>query len=151
MQQNIVGIPARVWSGRPGGGLGFIPPRDFFFFLTFKLLGVGWDGVHLARQPLTGLLYQSRMIDDECGAVGEMRIGRRSRSTWRKPTPVPLCSPQIQHDLIWAGTRAAVVGSWRLTACAMAQPQQRSSIMSILGLGPSQPPLQRDRGLFPRG
>jgi hypothetical protein len=29
----------------------------------------------LESQPLTGLLYQSRVID-ECGAAGGMRIGR---------------------------------------------------------------------------
>jgi hypothetical protein len=39
------------------------------------------------------------MIDDECGAVGGMRIGRGDLSTQRKPTPVPLCSPQIPHNL----------------------------------------------------
>jgi hypothetical protein len=52
------------------------------------------------------------MIDDACGAVGGMRIGRGKRSTRRKPAPVPLCLPQIPHDL----TRAAAVGSRRLTA-----------------------------------
>jgi hypothetical protein len=40
----------------------------------------------------------------------------------RKPAPVPLCPPQIPHDLTWAQTRAAAVGSRRLTACTMAQP-----------------------------
>jgi hypothetical protein len=35
--------------------------------------------------------------DDECGAVGEMRIGRRNRSTRRKPTPVPFYTPQIPY------------------------------------------------------
>jgi hypothetical protein len=44
------------------------------------------------------------MIDDECGAVGGMRIGRGNRSTGRKPAPAPLCPPQIPHDLIWART-----------------------------------------------
>jgi hypothetical protein len=34
---------------------------------------------------------------------------------------VPLCSPQIPH-LTWARTRAAAVGSRRLTAWAMARP-----------------------------
>jgi hypothetical protein len=48
-----------------------------------------------------GLLYQSRMIDDERGAVCGIRIGRGNRSTRRKPGPMPLCPPQIQHDLIW--------------------------------------------------
>jgi hypothetical protein len=38
--------------------------------------------------PLFGLLYQPRMIgDDECGAVGGMRIGMGNRSTRRKPVP----------------------------------------------------------------
>jgi hypothetical protein len=78
---------------------------SFFYFL-----GMGWDWVHLVRRPLIGLLYQPRMID-ECGAVGGMRIGRGNRSTRRKAAPVPLCPPQIPHDLTWARTRAAVVGS----------------------------------------
>jgi hypothetical protein len=86
--------------------------------------GVGWDWVHLVRRPLTGLLYQPRTTD-ECGAVGGMRIGRRNRSTRRKPTPVPLCPPQIPHDLTWARTRAAAVRSRRLTAWAMARPFKR--------------------------
>jgi hypothetical protein len=54
--------------------------------------------------------------DDECGAVDGIRIGRGSRNTWRKPVPVPLCPPQIPHDLTWARTLAAAVGSRRLTA-----------------------------------
>jgi hypothetical protein len=63
------------------------------------------------------------MIDDgDCEAIGGMQFGRGNRSTRRKPTPVPLCPPQIQHDLIQAQTRAAGVGSQRLTASAMARP-----------------------------
>jgi hypothetical protein len=69
----------------------------------------------LIRRPLIGLLYQPRMIDDVCGAVGGMRIGRGSRSTRRKLTPVPLCPTQMPHDLTWARTL-------RLTAWAMAWP-----------------------------
>jgi hypothetical protein len=60
------------------------------------------------------------MIDDECGAVGGMRIGRGICSTRRKRAPVPLCTPQIPHDLTWARTRAAAVGNQRLIARAMA-------------------------------
>jgi hypothetical protein len=48
--------------------------------------------------------------DDECGAVGGMS-GRGNRSTRRKPAPVPLCPPQIRHDLMRTRTRAAAVGS----------------------------------------
>jgi hypothetical protein len=69
--------------------------RCNFFFL----LQVGWDRVCLVRGPLISLLYQPRTIDDECGAVGGMRIARGNRSTPRKPSPVPLCPSQIQHDL----------------------------------------------------
>jgi hypothetical protein len=54
--------------------------QSFFF----KFIGLGWNWVHLVRRPLTDLLYQPRMIDDECGAVRWMRIGRGSRSTQRK-------------------------------------------------------------------
>jgi hypothetical protein len=56
-----------------------------------------------------------------CGAIGGMNIGRGNRSTPRKPAPVPLCPLQIPHDLTWARTRAAAVGSQRLTAWAMAR------------------------------
>jgi hypothetical protein len=55
-------------------------------------------------------------IDDERGAIGGMRIGRGNRDTWRKPAPVPLRPPQISHDLTWAPSRAAGVGSQQLTA-----------------------------------
>jgi hypothetical protein len=47
---------------------------------------------------------------------------RGNRSTRRKPAPVPLCPPQIPHDLTGDRTRAAAVGSQRLTAWAMARP-----------------------------
>jgi hypothetical protein len=74
----------------------------------------------LVRRPPTDLLYQPRMIDDDqCEAVGGMRIGRGNRSTLRKPGPVPLRPPQISHDLTWARTRVATVGSRRLTARAI--------------------------------
>jgi hypothetical protein len=40
---------------------------------------VSSDRVHFVLRPLFGLLYQPQMIDeDECGAVGGMRIGRGS-------------------------------------------------------------------------
>jgi hypothetical protein len=61
--------------------------------------------------------------DDECGAVGGMRIGRGNLSTRRKPALVPLCPPQIPHDLARARTRATAVGNRQLTASAMARPE----------------------------
>jgi hypothetical protein len=73
----------------------------------------------LGTAATTGLLYQPHMIDDgHCGAVGGMKFGRGNRSTLRKPAAVPLCPPQIPHDLTRARIRAAAVGSQRLTAVA---------------------------------
>jgi hypothetical protein len=67
-------------------------------------------------RPLTGLLYQPRMIcDGDCGEIGGIKIGRGNRSTWRKPALVPFCPPQIPHAWTRFWTRAVAVGSQRLT------------------------------------
>jgi hypothetical protein len=58
--------------------------------------------------------------DYDDGEIGGM-IGRRNRSTRRKPAPVPLCPPQIPHAAR-KRTRASAVGSQRLTASATAWP-----------------------------
>jgi hypothetical protein len=47
---------------------------------------------------------------------------RGNRSTWRKPATVPLCPPQISHDLTWAQTWTAIVGNQWPTAWAVARP-----------------------------
>jgi hypothetical protein len=93
--------------------------KCFFFFLV-SLCGVRLGP--LGMSVTVGLWYQLRMIDDDYGAFGGMRIGRGNRSTRRNPASVPLCPPQIPHDLTWDWTRAAAVGSQRLTAWAMARP-----------------------------
>jgi hypothetical protein len=51
--------------------------------------------------------------------IGGM-IGRRNRSTRKKPVPVPLCPQQTPHA-VRRRTRATAVGSQRLTAWATAQ------------------------------
>jgi hypothetical protein len=71
--------------------------------------------VNLVRRLLFGILYQPRIMDDECGAVGGMRIGKGNRSTSIKHAPVPRCPPQIPHDLTRARTQTAEMGSQRLT------------------------------------
>jgi hypothetical protein len=40
-----------------------------------------------------------------------------------KPAPGTLCPPQIPHDMTCDGTQATEMGSWRLTAKAMARPK----------------------------
>jgi hypothetical protein len=83
---------------------------------------VSWSGVRLSPLGTSANI----LIDDECGVVGGMRIGRGNRSTRRKPALVPLCLPQIPHDLTWDRTRAAAVGNRRLTVWAMARPDLNS-------------------------
>jgi hypothetical protein len=83
--------------------------------MLFLLSGVRLSP--LGTAATTGLLYQPQMIyDGDCGAIGGMNIGKGNRSTRRKPAPEPLCPPQILHDQTRARTRAAAVGSQRLTA-----------------------------------
>jgi hypothetical protein len=85
------------------------PLTSIYIFIILSVLRLS----PLRTAPTTGLLYQPQMIDDDdCVALNGMRIGRGNRSTRRKPAPVPLCPPQIPHDL----NRAAAVGSQRLTA-----------------------------------
>jgi hypothetical protein len=105
---------------------------SFFFFLV-SLGGVRL--IPLGTSATIGLLYQPRMInDDDYGAVGGMRIDRGNRSTRRKPSPVPLCPPQIPHDLTWDRTRAAAVESQRLNDWAMARPYVLSKHEAIVNV-----------------
>jgi hypothetical protein len=60
--------------------------------------------------------------DCEDGKFDWMKIGRGNRNTRRKPVPGPFCPPQIPLDQTRTWTRAAAVGSQRLTAWAMAWP-----------------------------
>jgi hypothetical protein len=53
--------------------------------------------------------------DYDDGEFVGMKIGRGNRSTRRKPAPVPLCPPQIPLDKNRGRTRAASLGSQRLT------------------------------------
>jgi hypothetical protein len=107
-----------------------VPTEQFFFVVSL-------GGVRLSPLGTSAtvcLLYQPRMIDDDYGAVGGMRIGKGKGSTGRKPARVPLCPPQIPHDLTWDRTRTAEVGSQRLTAWAMARPTEQLEHSYILSL-----------------
>jgi hypothetical protein len=70
----------------------------------------------LGTAATIGLFDHPQLVDDDdCGAIGGMRIGRGNRSTRRKTAPVQLCPPQIPHELTRAQPRPAAVGSRRLT------------------------------------
>jgi hypothetical protein len=84
--------------------------------VVLTLFFMGWD---LGHQ----VLVQPQMINEgDCGAIGGMKIGRGNRSTRRKPAPAPFCPPKIPLDQPRVRTRAAAMGSQRLTAWAMALP-----------------------------
>jgi hypothetical protein len=71
--------------------------NNYYFY--FLLLLVGYVSKSLGTAATSGLLYKPQMIDeDDCGAIGRMKIGRGNQSTRRKPAPAPLCPPQISHD-----------------------------------------------------
>jgi hypothetical protein len=82
----------------------------------------GGGGVELC--PL-GNAGTNRLIvpapSDYDGEIGGMMTGRGNRSTRRKPAPVPLCPPQTPHAAR-TRTRAAAVGSQKLTASSTARP-----------------------------
>jgi hypothetical protein len=85
-----------------------------YCFFVIILSGVTLSS--LGTAATTGLLYQPHMIDDgDCEAFRGMKMGRGNRSTRRKPSPAPLCLPQIPHDQDPARNQAAV-GSQRITA-----------------------------------
>jgi hypothetical protein len=62
--------------------------------------------------------------DSEAEEFGGMKIGKRNRSIRRKPALVPIRPPQIPLDQTRTRTWATAVGSQRLTAWAMARPDQ---------------------------
>jgi hypothetical protein len=64
----------------------------------------------LGTAATTDLLYHLQMIDDDdCGAIGGMKIGRGNRSTRRKP----LLPPQIPHDHTRTRTQAEYSSNFR--------------------------------------
>jgi hypothetical protein len=104
-----------------GFGIGDFEPLGpaIFFFIIISGVGLSPPG----NAATSGLLYKPQMIvEGDCGAIGGMKIGRGNQRTRRKPAPAPLCPSQIPHDQTRARTRAATVGSQRLTAWAVAWP-----------------------------
>jgi hypothetical protein len=98
----------------------FVLVTSFAFFFLICIVGVesklgplGTSATYWSTAPAPG--------DCEDGEFGGMN-GRGNRSTRRKPAPAPLCPPQFPLDQTRVWTRAAAVGSQRLTALAMARP-----------------------------
>jgi hypothetical protein len=83
---------------------------------------MSWGGVRLSTLRTSATMWpilpapDDEGSGDECGAVDGMRIGKGNPKYSVKTCPVPLRPPQIPHDLTWAQTRVAAVGSMQLTA-----------------------------------
>jgi hypothetical protein len=87
--------------------------------IILLLFLVGWCWVHLVRRPLQGYCTSTGWWMLVTGAIGWIKIGRGNRSTRKEPAPGPLCPPHISHDQTRARTRAAAVGTQRLTAASV--------------------------------
>jgi hypothetical protein len=70
------------------------------------VIRIAGDGVQLGPLGTSATKWPIVHVpgDYEDGEFGGMMIGRRNRSTRRKPTPVPLCPPHIPHDQTWRDT-----------------------------------------------
>jgi hypothetical protein len=83
--------------------------------VLFFLIDIVGGGIQLG--PLVTAATNRPIVpapgDYDDGEVGGM-IGKGNRITRRKPAPMPLCPPQTFHAA-WTRTRAAAVGSQRLT------------------------------------
>jgi hypothetical protein len=77
-----------------------------------------WGGVQIEFTRHVGHFWPSAPAPGDCenGEFGGMKIGGGNRNAWRKSAPAPLSPPQIPFDQTRAQTRAAAVGSQRLTA-----------------------------------
>jgi hypothetical protein len=98
------------------------PMAVSLLFFLIRMEGVVYSWVNSARRPLTSLMFLPPGDYDD-GEFGWMKIGKGNRSTRRKPAPAPICPPQMPLDQIMVRTRAAAMGSQRLTAWAMAGPR----------------------------
>jgi hypothetical protein len=85
-------------------------------WIKFFFIGIVGGGVQLG--PLVTAATNRPMVPTpgvyDYGEIGGI-IGKGNRSTRRKPAPVPLYPPQTPHAA-WTRTRAAAVGSQRLSA-----------------------------------
>jgi hypothetical protein len=97
---------------------------SFIIIIIIIIIIIGIVGGGVKLGPLGTAATNKPIVpapsDYDDGEIGGM-IGKGNRSTRRKPAPLPLCPPQNPHAAR-TRTRAAAVGSQRLTARATARP-----------------------------
>jgi hypothetical protein len=124
-------IPLKVHKFLPGYKSQMI--ILFIVLRSLKICWKWWQGI-LILSPNPPMLWVSwlynvkdRMIN-ESGPVSGMRIGRGNWGSRRKPVTMPLCLPQIQHDLTWDWTQASTLGNCWPTTWGMAYTGFRSPV-----------------------
>jgi hypothetical protein len=75
----------------------FCVSRGLFFLI--RIVGGGIQLGPLGTSDTENLPILPAPGDYDDGEFGGMMIGRGNRSARRKPAPLPLCLPQIPHDL----------------------------------------------------
>jgi hypothetical protein len=83
------------------------------------LVAMGWDYVSVELRPPTDPLSIPQMIHEWIWSSGGTILTRETEGLGEKPVSVPLCPPQIPHELTWARTWFSVVRKRRLTAWVM--------------------------------
>jgi hypothetical protein len=77
----------------------------------------------MGTATISGLMYRPQMTEEgDCEAIGGMRLARETEVLGENLPQRHFVPPQIPHDQTRVRTRAAQVGSQRLTAWAMARP-----------------------------
>jgi hypothetical protein len=66
---------------------------------NFFLIRMVGGGVQLGPLGTSASNWPTVPSPGDDGEFGGMMIGKENRSTRRKPAPVPLCAPQIPHDM----------------------------------------------------
>jgi hypothetical protein len=84
---------------------------------VFSFFKVGY----LTTLSVSRLYSFNDRMNNEYRTVGGMKDDRGNQLSGRKHVLLPLCPPQIPHDLTFNAARATEVGSRRLTALAMAR------------------------------
>jgi hypothetical protein len=104
----------------------------FTNFLIFFLISILGGGVHTGSTRHVGHFWPIVPDPGDCedGEFGGIKIVMGNRSPRRKSASALLCPPQIPLDQTRAQTRAAAVGSQRLTVSAM-----RGLVLLVIQLG----------------